>query len=185
MRMDAVERDGVAVVRRSSGGSAILTGPEQLIMSVVCGKGRFGSREETFDTVCGIIIDAIDRLGVEAHHKPPNDVIVDGRKVSGSARRDLRDATIVHGTIVMELSDESVGRYIVPKERPSPRAYDGVGGLREHVPGLDAKRMRWALMQSLQATLGMLRPARLSERESERVECLMEEGFGSVPSLGL
>ena len=59
------------------------------------------SPQETFRTVCQGIIAALHELGVEAEFKPVNDVLVRGRKISGSAQVRRNGVVVQHGTLMV------------------------------------------------------------------------------------
>lgn len=117
----AVAREnGVEVVRRLSGGSAIYTDPGQLVYSVVLRRSDLpASPQQTFEKVCGAIIGALSSLGLEASFEPPNDVLIDGRKVSGSAQARRWDVVVQHGTLLVDTDLGLMARVLRGAKRPA------------------------------------------------------------------
>lgn len=101
--LDACSRLGVHVVRRGSGGSSIYTDAGQLIYGLVLRSDELPpTPEASFARVCGAIARAISSFGVDARHRPVNDIEVGGRKVSGSAQLRRRGSVLQHGTVILE-----------------------------------------------------------------------------------
>lgn len=118
---DYAERNGISVVRRMSGGSAIYSDQRQLVFSVVCGRSRFDSKTNSYEMICGCLIRTLAHLGIEAEFKPRNDVLVNGMKISGCAQYRDRDTLLHHGTLILGLDKNIVDRVLRPvKERKYP-----------------------------------------------------------------
>ncbi|MEW5748383.1 MAG: biotin/lipoate A/B protein ligase family protein [Candidatus Thermoplasmatota archaeon] len=101
--LEACGRHGVHVVRRGSGGSTIYTDPGQLIYGLVVRSDELPpTPDASFALVCGAVARAVSSFGVEARHRPVNDVEVGGRKVSGSAQLRRRGSVLQHGTIILD-----------------------------------------------------------------------------------
>lgn len=152
--LDACRRLGVTVVRRGSGGGSIYTDRGQLIYALVAGQEMLPKApEECFSVVCGAIAQALSSFGVEARHRPVNDIEVGGRKVSGSAQLRRRGAVLVHGTVLLD-TDMSVMDAVLRSRdglRPSERVAN-ISSMTSTVPPVDEVKARVAA--SLSASLG-------------------------------
>jgi len=101
--MNVVRERGIQIVRRMTGGSAIYTDPGQIIYSAVIGKEFLPDDPNTiYETVCSAITRGLARLGLKAEFKPINDILINGKKVSGSAQKIERHCVIQHGTIIID-----------------------------------------------------------------------------------
>ncbi|MDD3398731.1 MAG: biotin/lipoate A/B protein ligase family protein [Candidatus Methanomethylophilaceae archaeon] len=163
----ALER-GVEVIRRQSGGSCIYTDEKQLIYSIVMDRDHLPSnRLQTFPLICSGLVEALGSLGLEAVYKPVNDVLVDGKKISGSAQTRHRGALMQHGTIIMELNRENMDAVLVPIKE---RSYPGLTSLQEQgvVAGWD--ELKEALRKGFEKVLACrIDDAPLSDYESRMV----------------
>lgn len=114
-------RREVALVRRKSGGSAIYTDSGQLIYGLVVSEDDLpGGRPECFRTICSAIAKAVSSFGVDARFRPPNDVEVGGRKVSGNAQLVRKGSVLQHGTVLVETDVECMSAVLKVDRAKSP-----------------------------------------------------------------
>lgn len=106
----ACEANGIDFVRRRTGGGAVYHDYEgELTYSVVAPESAFPSDvTESYREICGWLVDAFDRLGIDATFAPINDVEVDGRKISGNAQTRRDGVLLQHGTVLYDLDPETM-----------------------------------------------------------------------------
>ena len=132
--IDFAKRNGITVIRRMSGGSAIYSDSDQLVFTVVTDRSAFRDKADSYMTICGCLVDTLGALGIEAMYKPMNDVLVDGRKISGCAQYRDRDTLLHHGTLILRLDREMMDGVLRPVK---DRKYPGLTSVEEslgHVP---------------------------------------------------
>ena len=165
----------MVVVRRTSGGGTIFTDKGQLIYGLITEKHIGEGIEGSFRVMCGIIIDALSRFGIDAAFKAPNDITVNGKKVSGNAQTVRDKAVLMHGTIILDLDTELMS-YVLKEKRPGY-----VTSLRTecgHAPTLE--EMKSALRASFEKRMGVeLAAGSLTDFEMSEVERLVKERYGS------
>jgi lipoate---protein ligase len=116
--LEEAERLGVAVVRRMSGGNAVFTDPGQFIYTVIIdGQEVQEDPQDTFRVLCQGIVVALGELGVEAEFKPVNDVLVGGRKISGSAQIRRGGMVAQHGTLMVRNDYERMFAVLLNSKR--------------------------------------------------------------------
>ena len=192
---------GIGVVRRPTGGSAILHEPpdREVTYSVVARADDFAGAADVLETyrVLGRGLAAgLARLGLEAEVVPlvrarrggpaatfcfvrtgAYELAVGGRKLAGSAQRRQSGAFLQHGSILLDADPERL-RVVFPAE-PDPLA--GLTTLARalgRTPGFD--EVVTALAGGLGATLGVpLLPGGLSESETALVEALVAEKYAT------
>ena len=119
---DFAERNGITVVRRISGGSAIYSDSGQLVFSVVTDRSRFASKMDSYETLCNCLVRTLAHLGIDAEYKPRNDVLVNGMKISGCAQYRDRERILHHGTLILRLDSVRMDGVLKRiKERSYPR----------------------------------------------------------------
>lgn len=130
--ISAVEADGLDIVRRITGGRALLHDGE-LTYSVTAPVGPpFGQGlADTFLVIAGVIVSALRRSGIEARlgsarhtgvessmsspclvSTSRHEITAGGRKISGSAQRRTGGAFIQHGSILMRTGSERIEQYL-------------------------------------------------------------------------
>jgi lipoate-protein ligase A len=128
----AAAADGVDVVRRITGGRALLHAGE-LTYSVTARTGPpFGEAlSDTFTAIAGVIVAALRGIGVDAglggaRHvtlessmaspclvsTSRHEITARGRKISGSAQRRTGGSFIQHGSILLRGGSERIERYL-------------------------------------------------------------------------
>ena len=115
------EKNGITVIRRMSGGSAIYSDEDQLVFTFVTNRTSFKDKEESYRAICGYLVDTLGVLGIDAEYKPMNDVLVNGRKISGCAQYRNRDTLLHHGTLILRLNSTMMDGVLRPvKDRKYP-----------------------------------------------------------------
>ncbi len=117
---------GVPILRRSSGGAAIVAGPGSLMYSVVLSYQRrpeLRMLDRAHEHVLSRLAGALQSLGLPAEPRGTSDLAVDGRKVSGNSLRCKRDHFLYHGTLLYDFELSLVGELLrMPSRQPDYRA---------------------------------------------------------------
>ncbi|PCN50009.1 hypothetical protein B6U99_06745 [Candidatus Geothermarchaeota archaeon ex4572_27] len=151
--VDECRRRGVDIVRRISGGGAIYTDEECLEYSIVADEGSLGGLEESFRLICGALARALRRLGVDARYKPVNDVLIGGRKVSGSAQVRRGGAVLQHGTILLGVDYDSMRALLKAFKLEDPRSK--LTSLRAELGRpVEPELVKGAFIEELEGALG-------------------------------
>lgn len=127
----ALERDGVAIRRRASGGGAVLLLPGVLGYGAVAPPAALRPQDGIRDAFAALlrpVIDACAGLGLTARLAGISDLaVLDGmgrtRKIAGCAQLRKREAILVHASILVEADLGALRRYLRhPSEEPDYRA---------------------------------------------------------------
>jgi len=127
------KRRGVSVVRRKSGGSSIYTDPGQLIYGLVIDGCDVPEDKSAFCAICEALARALSSFGVDALYRPPNDVEVGGRKLSGNAQLVRKGSLLQHGTVLVDTdlaTMDAVLRLAPTKDRSVAKPSDRVTTLK-------------------------------------------------------
>ena len=116
-------RDGVPVVRRISGGGAVVISAGCLNFSAVFSLEAFPELlnvARSFELILGGLASALAMEGLSVGGG--TDLVVAGRKVSGNAQRRGRRALIHHGTLLYDFDRALATRYLrEPRRQPHYR----------------------------------------------------------------
>lgn len=131
VNLEYCSKHDVDVVRRKSGGGCVYSDQGNIMISYV---SRRGDVSEVFDRYMTALSEALKKLGVPAEKSGRNDVLVEGRKVSGNAFHKLPDRSIVHGTLLYSTDLEALTEAIRPPVEKLQR--HGVESVRQRVMNL-------------------------------------------------
>ncbi|MBN2209750.1 MAG: lipoate--protein ligase family protein [Candidatus Coatesbacteria bacterium] len=197
---DAVRRDvcvekGVDVVRRMTGGRAVLH--DQEVTYCVVGsvrKGAFTGRLlECYEMIAECLVTGCERLGLQrdqievaagkdarsAASSPacfmtsaPRELLLNGRKLIGSAQKRGEDVFLQHGSIPVRLDLALTASVMCIDEddgtSPSERCLQPVSLERALGRSLTYDEVKSAISQGFSERLGLsIEPSELSEQESE------------------
>lgn len=174
-----VEAHGIRVVRRATGGGAVYHDLGNLNYSFVTGAGA----EEGMERFTCPVVRALRGLGLRAEAGGRNDILVDGRKVSGTAQRLLRGRMLHHGTLLFDtdLSMAEGALRVDPEKFRSKSAKSvrsRVGNLREFLGKDWSLEDFWAYLKTALLEGDWVRGA-LAEEELQAVEALRRSTYGS------
>ncbi len=123
--------NGVQMCRRKSGGGCVYSDLGNLMISYVSSGTEVG---RVFGGYLEVLAGALRSLGVNAQVSGRNDVLIDGRKVSGNAFQLLGDRSIVHGTLLYDTDFAALEKAITPSR--SKIQSKGVSSVRQRVTNL-------------------------------------------------
>lgn len=169
VQQDAVERLGLDVVERPTGGGAILHMPSEVTYCVVVPvswDGLPGDLFKDYRYLSRGVLEALESWGVNAsfreavggrdafcYLREAGVSIVDeaGRKISGGAQRRTKDAVLQHGTVLVEM-DSQVQADVFGV--PVSEVREGVGSLSRLGVRLDRGEVLEGLGQAFVKALG-------------------------------
>ena len=121
-----VEKHGIYVVRRLSGGGAVYHDLGNLNFTFIT--DNTGEVMENFKRFTEPVIQALASLGVKAEFNSRNDLTIDGKKFSGNAQYYYQKRILHHGTLLYNSDLERIGQVLnVKPERSSPRELNPSG----------------------------------------------------------
>lgn len=101
-----VEEHGIHVVRRTTGGGAVYHDLGNLNYSFITDAAD--AERLTMEQFTLPVVKALRKLGLDAGASGRNDILVSGRKVSGTAQRLYRQRILHHGTMLFDANPAMV-----------------------------------------------------------------------------
>ena len=132
VNVDYCRSHGIAMFRRKSGGGCVYADKDNVMFSFVTDGDNVNL---TFNRYMNMMVLMLRKMGVDAVATGRNDIMVDGRKVSGNAFYHLPGRSIVHGTMLFDTDMEHMVRSITPP------------GDKLQSNGVDSVRRRVALLK--------------------------------------
>lgn len=122
----ACQSDGVPILRRISGGGAVVVGPGCLCYALMLPidevHRRLGVSAVTAD-IMQRLATALSTSEQTVEVRGVSDLVVNGRKFSGNSQRWLRNALLHHGTVLYDFDLPLVSRYLrTPSRQPDYRS---------------------------------------------------------------
>jgi lipoate-protein ligase A len=173
--LQACEKLGITIVRRTSGGGSIYTDSDQLIFSVITNRLLGDDVGHSFKVVCAVLIKALKMCGIQAAFKPPNDVLVNDKKVSGAAQVKKKNAYLIHATIILDLDNKIIERVLKNAKLGYTSSIRKECGFTPEIS--DLKR---ALQNAFQEQLGIkFENGKFSELEKKCIQELIENKYST------
>jgi len=124
-----MEEDNIYLARRQSGGGAVFHDLGNTNFTFLSGKDKYNQ-----DVNFSIIINALAVFGIKAEKSGRNDILVNGRKVSGSAFKQNIDRSFHHGTLLLGADLTRLSNYLNPSKKKL--ISKGVKSVRSRVANL-------------------------------------------------
>jgi lipoate-protein ligase A len=132
IHVDYIRQQGIHVVRRLSGGGAVYHDLGNLSFSFLTKDD--GKSFANFRKFTEPVIKALHQLGVNAELSGRNDIEIEGKKVSGNAQFSQRGRMFSHGTLMLDVDLEQVGKALqVKKEKIQSK---GIKSVRSRVANI-------------------------------------------------
>ena len=156
-----LEENEINLVRRVTGGGAVYHDLQNLnytIVSPICHPERSeGSMERSEGSTPAPIVAALRQLGVPAELTGRNDIFVEGRKVSGYARRVSKRQEIIHGTLMYDVDIDTLTHVLdTPGSKLNAKGIGSVksrvANLKDYLPGFKSLDEVQAVLQDILAS---------------------------------
>lgn len=190
---------GIGVVRRESGGTAVFLDPDQLCLTLTFPRPPGGAALAWLPGLARAVAASLARLGLGARYAPPHEIEVAGRRLAFVFLDAGRASVLFHAFLHLRADVETHLRALrMPLEKLSPR---GMQTARDRIATLDGSGIRredaiTALADGLKAlgfapapvsppewlhrTVGRSLPVRADEDWSHELDA-WQHGFITVP----
>ncbi|WP_445509426.1 lipoate--protein ligase [Rossellomorea marisflavi] len=192
---DYVEKQGLHVVRRLSGGGAVYHDLGNLNFSFITKDD--GDSFHNFKKFTEPVIEALNKLGVKAELSGRNDILAEGRKISGNAQFSTRGRMFSHGTLLFDSEMENVVSALrVKKDKIESK---GIKSIRSRVANISEFLEEKMTIEEFRSTLlkyifndSDVEEYVLTDEDWDRIHALSKEryqnwdwNYGKSPSFNL
>ncbi len=116
LNLDYLLQNKIDFTRRITGGGAVYHDSEGEITYAIIADIEDISKDimESYRIICKGIIYALRKLGLKAVYKPVNDILVNNKKISGSAQTRKKKSLLQHGTLMYNTNLDMLEKTLRP-----------------------------------------------------------------------
>lgn len=119
--LDFASKNNIPIFRREVGGGAVYLDGEQLFYQLIIRADRPdvpGNKIEFYRKFLQPVVDTYRDFGVNAEYKIVNDIIANGRKVSGNGAAEIEGMNVLVGNFILDFNYEMMSKTLrVPDEK--------------------------------------------------------------------
>ena len=170
----------IRVVRRISGGRHHLYGSGGWQFSFIT---KSNPDETDFRHYTAPVIQALDEIGVIAYFNNRNDILIDGKKISGNAQHRTKDCILHHGSILFDTDIEEMVRSITVAD--DKIISKGIQSVRQRVTNvvdhmekkITPEAFKELMLKSMRKNVTSI--YELTDKDKEEIEKIAENKFRS------
>ena len=182
VNMDACHRNGINVIRRITGGGAVYHDSiGEITYSIVLPASMFPSIPESYKAIGRCLINGFERIGLEAEYAGINDIVVNGKKISGSAQTRRHGIILQHGTILLKVNVKKMFSLLKVTEKKImdkeiKRVEERVTSIEKEIGKVNEEEIKEAIIKGFQIGLNAeLEEGELNEKEIEAATQLVKK----------
>ena len=179
VHVEALRRLGIPVVRRMTGGGAVYHDLGNLNYSLITDAPD--AERISMERFTLPVVNALRGLGLDAEASGRNDILVSGRKVSGTAQRLYRDRILHHGTLLFDSDPEMIAGALCAdpekfRSKSTKSVRSRVGNIRSFLPTDMTLEQFWGYLKSCLCENGF-ETGELDKQELNRIRSLKREKY--------
>ncbi len=119
---------GLPVLRREVGGGAVYLDDGQVFTQWVFHRDHLPhALEKRFELYVRPLVETYRVLGIDAYHRPINDIHVDGKKIGGTGAAQMGLAEVVVGSLMFTFDKATMARVLkVPSEKMRDKIFESL-----------------------------------------------------------
>lgn len=135
INMDFCEKNNIKIVRRLSGGGAVFSSPENFQYTLIVDKNEIDGHG--FKDMAEPLINFLEELGIDAEFTGRNDILIDGKKISGNAQYNYKNILLHHGTILFDVNVDMLTKALTPD--PTKLTAKGIKSVKSRITTIKEK----------------------------------------------
>lgn len=187
VNLQACTKYGVDVVRRITGGGAVYHDFDgEITYSLIAGVDNPKIPTDilkSYEVLCEGLVLGLKSLGLNARFNPVNDIIVNGKKISGNAQTRKNGVILQHGTLLVDVNIERMFELLkVTDEKLRDKAIkevkQRVTSTKLEVGKLKMDKVASSIKEGFSASLGVqFEEGQLEDEEVQSAKKIREEKY--------
>jgi lipoate-protein ligase A len=167
VNLDFIKKNNIDIFRRPTGGGCVYNDEGTPLYSIITKRKK---QNFTFKKYLNKIISTFKKLGINLYFSGRNDILLEGKKVSGNSFLQNQNGIIIHGTLLYDCNINIMVRCIKPSnEKLISKGISSVSSrvenLKNHLKGMSQDELIHYLKKDLSTKEYVLR-----ETEIQKVE---------------
>jgi len=161
--LDFANKNNIPVFRREVGGGAVYLDSGQLFYQLILRNDNPNlpeNKNAIYQKFLMPVVETYREFGVNAEFKPINDIIANGRKVSGNGAAEINDMIVVVGNFILDFNYEMMSKCLrVPDEKFRDKVFktlqDNLSTMQRETGSIpDTRQLGDALVKRYETILG-------------------------------
>jgi lipoate-protein ligase A len=127
INLDYANNTGIPVFRREVGGGAVYLDQGQLFYQMIFRKNNPcvpGNKMDFYKKFLQPVVDTYCDLGIPAEFRPVNDIVTNGRKISGNGAAEINNMVVLVGNFILDFNYKMMSRVLpIPDEKFRDKIY--------------------------------------------------------------
>ena len=177
INLEFCRKNNIDVVRRITGGRAVYHDRDDFTYSVIAPINIFdNSIKNAYAEICSWIINALKDMGIKSRLQNTNDIMADGKKISGNAAK-LFDNKIYlqHGTLVYDIDFELMPGILKISEKTAREKITSITEFKKI-----SKEKVYETLKNNFIKNKKIQPGKLSSAELNNAQELAETKYNSI-----
>ena len=139
INLEIADRENIKIARRTTGGGAVYHDLGNLNYTFITNFNSDSPQDVDFKTFAKPVINALASYGLNAELSGRNDILLDGKKISGTAQACIGKRFMFHGTLLYDLNSDMAQKVLaVSKEKVESKGVKSVksriGNIKHYLP---------------------------------------------------
>jgi lipoate-protein ligase A len=182
IHLEEAQKQGVTVLRRTSGGGTVVHGPGNINLSFLLPyhlNPKLKSIHESYNIIIGWVRAALkEAYGLDTHMKGSSDISIGELKISGTAQARKRYGLLHHLTLLVDFDIDSIANLLKePEKRPD---YRGSRKHRQFVTTLKQQGIVWdraLFLKALERQIGPWSTLTLGQTDQDNCAALAQRKY--------